>query len=276
MTRVRNLAFASAMLVAGLVAVQPQRAHATTMVATVCTIAFNPCPVFPVNDVLDAGIRSNGVGVLGANRYAVLPFSFNDAFTSVTGTVVVADFAAKFIYLVGFGQATSTIGPVDIDIAISQNYRTTPGTWTFGGFNIGSCIGVATGDGDGVTSLPVVNGVGIGGPAGAACSPFAQFFGPQSQKVGGITNMTATAIFGFNGPGPQVIGLPWGTDFPSPALTINDTTTLSSLLGDLKDDGLTLSVPEPSTWAMMLLGAGLMGAGLRIRRRKSATMAAAV
>jgi hypothetical protein len=110
MTRIRNLVLASALLGAGFVVAQPPQAHAATMVATVCTVAFNPCPA---GDVLDSGIRSNFAGTLGANRYTVLPFTFVDAATSVSGTVVAADFACKFIYLVGFGSATSTIGPVD-------------------------------------------------------------------------------------------------------------------------------------------------------------------
>jgi hypothetical protein len=29
-------------------------------------------------------------------------------------------------------------------------------------------------------------------------------------------------------------------------------------------------VPEPATWAMMIVGFGLVGAGLRLRRRREA------
>jgi hypothetical protein len=160
--------------------------------------------------------------------------------------------------------------PGRLDIAISQNYVTTPGLWNFAGFNIGSCNAVATGDGDGVTSLPYVNGVGLGAPVSSFCSPFAQTFGPQAQLVGGVTNLTAAAIFGFNGPGAQAIGLPWGDDFPDPDfnnLTIGPTTTLSDFESALQTDGLSFTVPEPATWTMMLLGVGIVGAGLRIARR---------
>jgi hypothetical protein len=118
MKRATRLAIALAMFSACLATLQPQQAHATTMVATDCKVAFNPCPV---GDVLDSGIRSNGVATLGANRYALLPFTFVDASTSVTGTVVVANFAAKFIYLIGFGTATSDVGP---GISISRSRRT--------------------------------------------------------------------------------------------------------------------------------------------------------
>jgi len=37
----------------------------------------------------------------------------------------------------------------------------------------------------------------------------------------------------------------------------------------LDDVSLTPSVPEPATWAMMLLGVGMIGAGLRMARRKN-------
>jgi hypothetical protein len=33
-------------------------------------------------------------------------------------------------------------------------------------------------------------------------------------------------------------------------------------------DDLNLGVPEPATWAMMLVGLGLIGGGLRMARRK--------
>jgi len=35
--------------------------------------------------------------------------------------------------------------------------------------------------------------------------------------------------------------------------------------------GEVIGVPEPATWAMMLLGAGMIGGGLRLARRKGAT-----
>src|SRR5262249_13306606 len=107
--------------------VSSERAQATTMTATVCAVGVNPCPA---GSILDSGIRTNFVGTLLPNRYAVLPFIFADAFTSVTGTVIVGDIAGKYIYLVGYGQASSDI-VTNIDIVINQDYVTTPGLWTF-------------------------------------------------------------------------------------------------------------------------------------------------
>jgi hypothetical protein len=37
--------------------------------------------------------------------------------------------------------------------------------------------------------------------------------------------------------------------------------------------GGVVTVPEPATWAMMILGMGMIGAGLRLRRRKLAPLA---
>ena len=276
MKRIQQFAFALVVLLAAAFAAQPNQARATTMVATACSIAFNPCPAV---DVLDTGVRTNFVGTLGANRWTVLPFTFVDGATSVIGNVVAADAGGKYIYLVGFGAATSTVGPIDIDIAISQNYQTQPGVWTFSGFNVGSCNAAATADGDGVTSLPYVNGSSLGGPVASQCSPFAQSFGPQVRTVGGVTNLTAAAIFGFNGGAePQAITLPWGDDFPDPALSnliVDSSTTLASFESALQTDGFQMvsGAPEPATWTLMLLGVALVGGALRAARRKSALAA---
>ena len=39
--------------------------------------------------------------------------------------------------------------------------------------------------------------------------------------------------------------------------------------------GVAGGVPEPATWAMMLLGVGLVGAGLRVSRQKNEAAAGA-
>ena len=37
---------------------------------------------------------------------------------------------------------------------------------------------------------------------------------------------------------------------------------------------MSAAVPEPATWAMMILGMGMVGAGLRLRRRQTVSAAA--
>jgi hypothetical protein len=46
--------------------------------------------------------------------------------------------------------------------------------------------------------------------------------------------------------------------------------TLSSGTNSLETDNIVFSVPEPSTWALMLVGFGMVGGAARYRRRKSA------
>lgn len=55
-------------------------------------------------------------------------------------------------------------------------------------------------------------------------------------------------------------------------LTFTATGTSDSLGGYLDNISLTAAVPEPSTWAMMLLGFGVIGLSMR-RRRKATSFA---
>jgi len=45
-------------------------------------------------------------------------------------------------------------------------------------------------------------------------------------------------------------------------------TPVNGASGTFGIDDLNLGVPEPATWAMMLVGLGLIGGGLRMARRK--------
>lgn len=73
-----------------LLVVQPQVATATSIVAAVCSVSAYPCP--PLFTV-DIGGRTNGVGIVGPNQYALLPFAFNDRAASFNGNVLVTDIA---------------------------------------------------------------------------------------------------------------------------------------------------------------------------------------
>ena len=243
---------------AGLLGVTtPQRAMATTMTATVCTAFANPCPL---PNTVDAGVRDNGVGLLGFNNFALLPFVFTDANVTLSGTVLVADILAagnNYIYLFGQGVATqSALGNAFfLDAAIGQNYQTLAGIGSFSAFNVGACNAVATVAGDGEVVQPFINGGALGPAAGnTACSPFVQTFGPAAAATGVVTNMVAAAIFQFNGVagGGAAITLPWGDDIPDPALDFDPTTgTLAQLESDLTANGLTEEVPEPATLALL-------------------------
>lgn len=268
----KSLLFALLLLAAAwLTPFAGEKAHATTMTATVTCFA-GPCGN-------DAGIRSNGVGILGFNRYAVLPFLFTDLNATLTGTAVVADFRiglSNFIYLYAYGVGTQSVfgGGFLLSSAISQNYQTLGGIGSFSAFNIGACNATGILAGDGAVMTPFVNGVAIGGARGnTGCSPFAQAYGPQARAIGGITNMTATDVMQFNGiaGGGAQITLPWGDDIPDPSFTaLNsaiDGDSPSTVIADLQALGLTQQVPEPMTLA--LFGSGLVALGAVRRRRRA-------
>ena len=111
-----DLAF---LLLAALLLAHPEPANATIVTAVICNNADFLCNQ-PGDVVIDSGFRANGVGVLGANRFTVLPFLFNDAIMNFTGSVVVADRAGKFIYSWGTGTATA-FGPFRFSSPIVSN-----------------------------------------------------------------------------------------------------------------------------------------------------------
>jgi hypothetical protein len=268
----RNTLFGLLLLIGVWVTPNPgEQAHATTMTASVTCFA-GPC-------FNDAGIRTNGVGILGFNRYAVLPFLFTDANATLTGTAVVADILigrSNFIYLYAYGVGTQSGlgGGFFLSSAITQTYRTLGGLGTFSAWNIGACNATGVLAGDGAVMTPYVNGVAIGGGRGTtACSPFAQFYGPQNRVTGALTNTTATDLMQFNaivGGGAQIT-LPWGDDIPdpnaSPLNTAIDGDSPSTVIADLNALGLTQQIPEPAT--LTLLGCGLLGLGARRRKRRA-------
>jgi len=202
----------------------PKPAHATTVAATLCIGPEYPCA--PA-DVLDSGIRANGVGLLGPNRWAALPFVFSDPQASFTGNVFVADAGGTFIYSWGTGVATMAPTAINLylDVAIAQNYVTAPGVWNFAELNVGSCNAAAGAAGSTSTVRGFVNGAPMAPLIGLCPGPFALGSGPYVATLGLTTNLTAAAQFVF-GPslGVQAITLPWGDDLPVDQLHFDPTT----------------------------------------------------
>jgi len=70
--------------------------------------------------------------------------------------------------------------------------------------------------------------------------------------------------------GPNSVGLTWGATGAG-NMILQVTGTANGTLGGLYNGAISVSpVPEPETWAMMLLGAGLVGFRLRSRSKKAA------
>jgi hypothetical protein len=251
----------------------PTSAHATVVTASICTGADFFCNA-PGDVVVDSGFRSNGVGLLGANRFAIQPFVFNDARMNFTGTVVVADLAGQFIYSWGTGVATA-FDPGGIgfflDVTISQNYLTVPGPGAFAELNSGTCNATAAANASTSLVQGVVNGVTLpvlGVVGDCAVAPFAFGSGPFPRNVGLVTNMSVAAQF-FFAPGlagAQQITLPFGDDFPDPTLNFNDPNNpLNFITNTDIPVGLTDAVPEPGTF--VLLGGALSAVAFWLRRR---------
>ena len=251
-----------------LLAVQPQTASATTIAAAVCTVSTYPCPP---GFTVDAGARSNGVATLGSNRYALLPFGFNDVNASFNGTVLVTDIARSFVDLDVTGVANNNFtSGFWLDVWVTQNYLTRPGVWGFTEWNIGAAnaaavVGGLSGTGD--ADQLVVNGFrlpALGYYGDATLGAWAFGAGPFLGRVGAVTNMTGLAQFYFS-PGllGQAMTIPMDVDLPDPALggVLPSPSNIGTIAGEL---GLQ-PVPEPGS--LMLLGSGLAGAGGILRKR---------
>lgn len=185
-------------------------------------------------------------------------------------------------------------------------FTTTAGTFNanFDGFSVtgrnnGNYVGIATGAVSSSGPNTPIPGVFVG-----------QNFLSFANQTGGIVSMTinlnqATTAFGFDWFNTDLtdsyaVNIPGGTVFNSPPFTLAgssatqgffglvSSTPFTSVVitnnrtgGYLSDMGLDNfvtngfgsvvgSVPEPSTWAMMLIGFGAIGASMRRKRRVSA------
>jgi hypothetical protein len=127
------------------------------------------------------------------------------------------------------------------------------------------------------------------------------FDGAEDSLVGIVNNgpvpltilaLSGFDIFGFDGDGLAAYGGgsfgPTGYEGPNTSFTVTDAnhgfvnflnggilnggTAYFSLEENLSNSGQPLivgnGVPEPATWAMMLIGFGFVGGAMRIRRRK--------
>ncbi len=106
-----------------------------------------------------------------------------------------------------------------------------------------------------------------GNPANQATSVIISYFTP------GLGTQTVT--IGINGQNFLGISGDAGEQFLSVGFTGNPVTTGIQDMRQLRLGGVTPlqpSIPEPATWAMMLLGFGVAGAAMRRSRRRKALL----
>jgi hypothetical protein len=281
-TTPRLTAWSSALaLVSSLFLTQPRPAKADDIQIIVCTVAAFVCPVG--NTFANEGFLYVPGNTLLANTYTIQNVNLggpgfldpNNFFNTFSATYVTADVGGKWIYL--WGTATVTVNQnlaakaaqlgiqnLYIDVALRQDYVTTPGLWTFNEGLSGSCDANAIAGNATVAFQGQINGFNmpvIAVPNICALSPFSLVpASPTLQTVGGITQLIGGVEYSFpaNGNYPETITLPFGDEFPDPAINFNDPNNPDNFITNTDiPPGLTLVAitPEPSTWT--LLGSGI-------------------
>ena len=146
--------------------------------------------------------------------------------------------------------------------SFSYNYAAVTGTGTAGSFTIDGTSGAY--------SLTAFNGT-VGGASYTLSSVGAGNISNGKVRIGGLLNGVGNVIGGTN-------------DFFSLSFT-PDTVPLTTTFfyGTVGTIGFSntavdfipvvaAGVPEPATWGMMILGFGLVGTALRLRRKVSTTI----
>jgi len=267
-----RLSWAAGLLIpAALMMALPRPSNAGVITAVQCAVQVYPCPG---GAIIASGTQTNFVNVIGANQFSILNYNFGNAAVSYSGTVMGTDIAGTWIYLWGSGTVTDKLGgALVLDVAFQQNYLTFAGPAVFNDAIVGGCGG-GVGANSGAIGQGIVNATGLSVLIGncSTFNPFVVVGNAVGGAIGNLTTLTGAAQFVFTAGSAagSTVTLPWGDDFPDPALNFNDPNNPLNLIDPADDAGLGLTsaaTPEPATFT--LFGGALCLAGL-LRRRKRA------
>lgn len=204
--------------------------------------------------------------------------------------MVAGSSAAQATVTIDFGDGTGGLGTGEV---LYANFDTGPTSY---GAISGSNYAVLTGNVNGAGADPAVGGQGdpylsVGTPStGTASFSFAGLDGGGAIQIGldygSADSYNSFILYLSDGTtetytGQQVIDIGLA-DGNQQASNTNGRLTFSSATGqfitrldltssqaalEVDNIGVVAAVPEPSTWGMMLLGFGVIGASLRRRRR---------
>lgn len=194
--------------------------------------------------------------------------------------------AEAAVYSVSFQGATFTFTTnsttnATFDITglnnMSGNWAGAPYLGAFAFNNIGSPGGITTTLTTPNTGQFATSDGGDGLSASAGCSTNGNFycfnFSPNiAIPANGhlAFSMVATSgTFNIGSGGPEL-----KIFFSSSPTLDNNDTKIGDLFSNPIPPGTGNFVPEPATWAMLIMGFGMVGAGMRMRRRRGIALAA--
>jgi hypothetical protein len=198
------------------------------------------------------------------------------------------------------GAAASAATTLYSDLGSGNTYNCC-GAWTVGGMsNTAPAISFTASAGGSVTQIDIAlqNHGSVPGADGATVSLWTDVSGQLGAQLGswsvsnfpafGSSNSALTAITGITGVslaaganyylqaapaagGATSVAWNWNTVGATSTILENGVSTSGNLTGAF--DVLGTSVPEPATWAMLIMGLGMIG--FAARRRKAGLVAAA-
>jgi hypothetical protein len=245
----------SILLLAALIMALPQQSNANVAAAVLCAVEQYPC--IGAN-ILDFDTPNDGANLLGGNTFDILKFNFVDAPATFASDLMATDNEGRWIYLWGSSTTTEVVdSALNLDVALTESYLTTPGDWTFN-----DVIGGACEEGPGAAS---------GGAAQDNCSRFGPLVTTDaavSADPGLIPTRTSAVELALTAASAaeSTITSPWNEESPDPN-DFNDPDNPPDDTDPVGDSNLAFSsaASEPAT--VMLCGVALCLFGL-VRRRK--------